>query len=150
MSSRSEKLRRRQRRKEKKQRRSTGLVPPLGGPDHLVVNLPGAVKMSEVILTLVEPEWDLCHDQEAAKKLLTLGITAWNAALMSGAKGKAFLEDLAQTFPVDLRQDFFEIVERFIRRKEELFPHIQRPIISFDLDWRPSGQPYLRVISRLA
>jgi len=67
---------------------------------------------------------------------------------MHGAKRTAFLEKMAQTLPADLRPDFREVVEPFIRRKEELFPFIQRPILGFDLTWWPDG-PFVSVISGL-
>jgi hypothetical protein len=105
--------------------------------------------MSEALWALVEPEWSGCPDEEAMRKLLAIGIAAWNAALMKGAERRAFLARLAEAFPAELRQDFTQIVEPFIRRKEELFPHIHRPIFSFELTWQ-SGNPYLFVVSGLA
>jgi len=147
MATRSEKLRRCQHRKEKKRPRPNESEYFARPEDLLIVNPSGAVKMSEALLALVEPEMDECADDEAMRKLLTLGMAAWNAALLQGAKRTAMLEDLARTLPIELRQDFIHYVEPFIRRKEELFPHIQRPILSFDLTWLPSGQPYLRVAS---
>jgi len=100
-------------------------------------------------MTLVEPEWHRCPNEGAMQKLLTLGVAAWNAALMQGAKRTTFLDELAHTIPTDLRQDFKEVVEPFIRRKEEIFPHIRRPILSFELTWLASGKPYLSVLSGL-
>jgi hypothetical protein len=150
MTSRAEKLRRRQQRKDKKRRRAPSLgskIAPLR--DILVVEPPGAAKMSEALWALVEPDWNLCSDEEAMRKLLTLGVAAWNAALLKGTKRSAFLENVAQAFPAEARQEFMQIVERFIHRKEKLFPHIQRPLLSFELTW-PSGEPYLTVISGLA
>jgi hypothetical protein len=150
MTSRAEKLRRRQHRKDKKRRRAQSPGSE-SAPfrDILVVDPPGAAKMSEALLALVEPEWNLCSDEEAMRKLLTLGVAAWNAALMKGAKRSAFLEELAQGFPTEARHEFMQVVEPLIHRKEKLFPHIQRPILSFELTW-PSGEPYLSVISGLA
>jgi hypothetical protein len=105
--------------------------------------------MSEVLLALVKPEWDMCADEEAMRKLLTVGVAAWNAALMEGAERTTFLESIARTFPIELRQDLKQVVEPLIRRKEEQFPHIQRPIVSFELTLLASGQPYLLVVSGL-
>ncbi len=151
MSSRSEKLRRRQHRKDKKRQRAGGQASYSARPSDLfVVDSPDGIKMSEVLMALVEQEWEGCRDEEAMRKQLTIGMTAWNAALMEGAKRTALLEDLARTFPVELRQDFIDVVEPLIRRKEELFPHIRRPILSFELTWLPSGDPYLSVVSGLA
>lgn len=150
MSLRQEKLKRRQHRKDKKRRRANGLRGQFTRPEGTIIaDPPGATKMSDVLMALIRPEWDLCEDEEAMRKLLTLGAAAWNAALMTGATRMAFLEDLAQKLPVEARQDFSEIFEPLIRRKEQLFPHIQRPILSFELTMLPSGQHYLSVLSGL-
>jgi hypothetical protein len=149
MASRTEKLRRRQHRKDKKRgARGPGSELARSG-NVLTVNPPGAAKMSEALHDLVEPEWNRCQDEVAMRKLLTLGVAAWNAALIEGAERTAFLEHLAESLPIELRQDFKHVLEPLIRRKKELFPHIQRPILSFELTW-PSGKPYLMVISGLA
>jgi hypothetical protein len=151
MASRAEKLRRRQHRKEKKRRRAGGSASEFGGGgDIFLIDPPGAVKMSEVLKELVEPEWNECADAEAMRKLLTLGAAAWNVALLHGAERTALIERLAQTIPIELRQDFKFVLEPLIRRKEKMFPYIQRPILSFELTRLPSGDPYLTVISGLA
>src|SRR5437016_3675386 len=119
MTSRTEKLRRRQHRKEKKHRRagtvSSKLAPSTG---RVMVEPPGAAKMSEVLLELVRPSMHACADEEAMRKLLTLGIAAWNAGLVKGAARAALLEKLARTFPVEHREDFRQVIEPLIRRKE--------------------------------
>ncbi len=150
MATRAEKLRRRQHRKEKKlkhQDRSPSYVPPVEG--RVVINPPGEVKMSEVLMELIQPEWNDCANEESMQKLLTLGIAAWNAALVPLAKRTAFLDEIASAFPRELRSDFRLVIEPLIRRKEQLFPHIRRPIISYDLTWLNSGDPHLTVMSGL-
>src|SRR3954466_8752717 len=81
MSSRSGKQRRRQHRKEKKQRRSASSGPhpaPLG---KLIVSNPPAVhKMSEVLEDFVAPEWDQAQGEDDMRKILTIGMLAWNLA----------------------------------------------------------------------
>ena len=150
MASRSEKLRRRKNRKEKKQRRGWG---PVAAPDYeqigapLVVNAPGAAKMSAALLELVEPEWDPYADEAKLNDLLTLGIVAWNAALEDGAERRAFLEEMAEALPVEFRQDFKHAVEPYIRRKEALFPHEHRQIISFELTQSSPGKASVSVLS---
>ena len=151
MANRAEKLRRRQRRKEKKVQRgpgSTSYVAPTG--DLVVVNPRGQAKMSDVLTELVRPDWNTCANEEDMRKLLTLGLVAWNAALFQGAKRAAYLDDFAKTFPAESRSDFYFVIEPLIRRKEELFPQNKRPMLSYDLTWLPSGEPYLTVVSGLA
>ena len=150
MASRAEKLRRRQHRKDKKHRPAQSLGSEIAPFRNIVVvDPPGAAKMSEALSALVEPEWHLCPDEEAMRKLLTVGMAAWNAALVTGTERSALLESLAQEFPAESRQEFLQVIEPFIHRKEKLFPDIQRPILSFELTWA-SGKPYLTVLSGLA
>jgi hypothetical protein len=151
MASRSEKLRRRQHRKEKKRQRTHQSASEFGLPrrDTVIVNPPGAAKMSEVLWALVEPDLDTSADEEDMRRLLSLGVIAWNVALLKGAERTKELDSLAQKFPGEQRQAFYQVIDPLIRRKEEQFPHIQRPIVDFDLTWQASGRPFLSVISGL-
>ena len=73
------------------------------------------------------------------RKLLTLGMIGWNAALYTGAKRAEFVGEMARTVPADARTGFADILAMYVRRKEEKFPHIRRPMISFELTMLPSG-----------
>jgi hypothetical protein len=148
MASRAEKLRRRQNRKDKNRRQAQGPTWHVASPHRIVVNPPGREKMSEALVALVQPEWDSCQSEEAMKKLLTIGIVAWNAALRTGEERTALLEETAASLPAEVRGDR-EIVEVYIRRKEELFPKNKRPMFDFELSWR-SGNPHNQVLSGLA
>jgi hypothetical protein len=105
--------------------------------------------MSEVLISLIQPEWEGCANEEEMRKLLTIGAAAWNVALLKRAERAAFTERLALAIPIELRQDFKLVLEPLISRKEQMFPQIRRPIFSFELTRLPSGKPYLRVISGL-
>jgi hypothetical protein len=148
MASRSEKVLRRQRRKEKKRKGKWEVGAAPSRPEvAVVVSPPGATKMSEVLLELIQPEWnESVADEDSLRKLLTLGAAAWNASLMPAAERRSFLNSFAETLPAELRPDFHEILEPLIRRKEEQFPHIKRPILSFELSWQAS-YPQLSVMS---
>jgi hypothetical protein len=148
MASRAEKLRRRQHRKDKNRRQALlREADPMAATTRVVVDAPsGAVKMSEVLWALVEPECSGDEDEEQLGKLLTLGVAAWNAGLVQGKKRAEFVDRVAQGFPIELRPDFKRVIEPLVRRKEELFPHIQRAIISFELTWT-TGKPHLSVLS---
>jgi hypothetical protein len=150
MATRVEKLRRRQRRKAKKlQRRAASASYVAQAETLLVVNPRGEIKMSDVLMELIQPEWNTCDTEETMHKLLTLGIAAWNAALLPLDERAAFLDEFATTFPAELRSTFRDVIEPLIRRKEELFPHIERPILSYDLTWLNPHNPHLTVVSGL-
>lgn len=106
--------------------------------------------MSDALMALIRPEWNTCANEEAMHKLLTLGMTTWNAALLPLDKCTAMLDDLAATLPSELRADFALVIEPLIRRKEQLFPHVRRPMLSYDLTWLAAGKPYLTVLSGLS
>lgn len=150
MASRTEKLRRRQHRKDKKRQRASGNGSVSVGPGDLLVGNPTRqFKMSDALMAIIQPEWNGCEGEEAMRKLLMLGVVGWNAALMTGAERTAFLEKLGQTLPNEMREDFKQMVDLLIRRKEERFRNVHRPILSFELTCRPSGDPYLTVMSGL-
>lgn len=150
MAPRAEKVRRRQQRKERKRQQARARGYEVDLPEcELIFNPPGEIKMSEALQALVEPEWYDCKTEDAMRRLLTLGMTAWNASLLDAVKRTALLDKLAQTLPVELRADFPLVVEPLIHRKEQLFPHVKRPMLNFQLTWQPSGEPYLTVISGL-
>ncbi len=149
MASRAEKLRRRQHRKDKKRRQGGGPASDFDRAGSLVVvNPPGEAKMSEALWALVEPEVHR-YAEDKVERLLTMAVAGWNAALTHGAERVAFLEHLAEAISPEVRREFREVVEMYIRRKEELFPNIHRPIISFELAWT-TGKPFLSVLSALA
>jgi hypothetical protein len=72
--------------RRRKQKRFEGLERKLRqGPfaaEKIVIEPPGQVKMSEVLEAFVEPYIGFADTQEDHRKLLTLAITAWNAALL--------------------------------------------------------------------
>ena len=150
MSSRSEKQRRREHRKAKKQRRSASSSPdvaPLG--DLILSNPPGVPKMSEILEGFVAPEWAQARGEDDMRKILSIGIVAWNLALLPLSKRAAALEKILQQVPSAARANYRDVVETLVRRKDSQFPHIQRAILSFDLTCRPGADPYLQVISSL-
>ena len=150
MATRAVKLRRRQHRKDKKSRPARQAQPALS-PDFLLIETPpGKVKMSEALLELLDFEWQQCEDDASLRKLLTIGVAAWNAALVQGLRRTELVEKLAQGLPSAVRQDFRDFVDALIRRKEQLFSANRRPILDFQLTWPAPRQPYVQVISALS
>jgi hypothetical protein len=114
----------------------------------IVVSPPGERKMSEVLLEFLEPYSKHWATEEQFKKLVTVGLVAWNAALMSGRARDDFIEKMAKAVPPELRPEMREIVDEMVRRKEAHFANIRRTIVSFDVTMTPSG-PHLSVLSTL-
>lgn len=109
---------------------------------------PGVEKMSEVLWDFVDPYLDSAETEDALRKLLTLGMAAWNAAVAGPTKGEELIRDLEQTLPPEAREHFRVIIDPLIQRKLRYFSDNQRIILDFTLTMQPSG-PYLQVASTL-
>ena len=141
--------------KGKRQKDKRARRPPPGRTQHplpdsgmMVLAPRGETKMSEVLLEFLEPYSEHWSTEEGFRKLLTVGLVAWNAALLSGSKREQFLQDMVQALPAEVRADMRSIVEEMIRRKETHFAANKRAIIDYQLTMTPSG-PHLSVISSL-
>lgn len=140
---------------ERKKKRLTGLRSSLEkGPmrgSKVVIEPRGQVKMSDVLAEFVSPYADDCEDLEAYRKLLNLGMLAWNAAVVPGDRGWELVErTLRKSFPRDpaLLADARAMASDLVQRKQACFASIDRLIVSFELTERPSGW-HLSVASTL-
>ena len=126
---------------------------PAVPPGSKVVYEPaGGEKMSEVLEDFVEPYRELADTDDSFRKLLTLGMLAWNAALLPEDQRWAMIDEmLAAGFSRCSKADLAagrEVVEVLVRRKEEQFAENQRAIISFQLTDTGDGY-HLSVASTL-
>jgi hypothetical protein len=139
-------LKKQRRMRRLKQRRSR----PASIPQHglAVYDLPGVAKMSEVLLDFVEPYRDLVGTDEALRKLLTVAMVAWNAALLPPSDREELIASTTQAHPPEMREDYRAILEPLIQRKLAVFPANRRGIVNFDLSMGASG-PHLLVTSTL-
>jgi hypothetical protein len=93
--------------------------------------------MSEVLEDFVEPYRALAETEDDFRKLLHIGVLAWNAALMPDDRRRAFIDEmleagLSRATGAD-RAQAREIVEMLVRRKLEHFAANRRAIVSFEL-----------------
>ncbi len=135
-------------RRRRQLRKKMGRSSFLPGDTTIIYDLPGAAKMSEVLLEFVEPYMESAPTEDALRKLLTLAIVAWNAALIPPAEREALIRKTEDGLPPDMRSDFRAILEPMILRKQQLFSDNRRAIIEYELTMRPAG-PYLQVMSTL-
>ncbi len=102
-----------------------------------VASPPGMEKMSDVLEDFVEPYQDSIEGDDAYRKLLTVAVLAWNAALMPEDRQKAMIDDvLSKGLPPgsdDLVAGLRSIVEGMVKRKKAHFSSNRRAIISFEL-----------------
>jgi len=114
---------------------------------------PGGVKMSDVLAGFVGPLAGDWQDAEAYRRLLTLGLVAWNAALQPPSEQQHMVDDVIgkglSGESQYMRQMCREIVDRLILRKQTHFAQYRRPILNFALEDRGGGDYFLSVISVL-
>jgi hypothetical protein len=125
-------------------------APLKAAADPVVVFEPsGQVKMSDVLMDFVAPFEDSWQTPDELRKLLTVAVIAWNAAIAPLEKGLDLLHDTAETVPPHLRADFAGLVVELIRRKLQYFADNRRFVLDFKLIPLPDGEPYLTVMSTL-
>ena len=138
----------REEKKQERRRKQQAWNPDIPGKLQIIKTPAGKERMSELLLELVDPYAPLAPTEQGFRKLLTLGMAAWNVACYTGSKREEFLRDIANTFPADVREEFGSIFESMIRRKETLFPEVTRMMLSYDLTMTADG-PHVQVMSTL-
>lgn len=94
--------------------------------------------MSEVLERFIQPYGQYAEGEEAYRRLLTLGVLAWNAAMAPDAEEQQKMVDdcfdkaMCEEDP-EVRAAGEEIVNQLIERKKTYFAKYRRPIFSFVL-----------------
>jgi hypothetical protein len=154
MSPRKQKNERRKREKQHKRRLQLkqGAAEVPSATRIVRVESGGREKMSEVLEDFVAPWMELADTEDGYRKLITLGVLAWNAALLPDGKQEAMIdqvlrEGMPRISPAE-RTTVRALIQEMIDRKSAHFASNRRAIISFDL--RDTGSSYhLSVISTL-
>jgi hypothetical protein len=101
-------------------------------------------KMSIVLERFMEPYAEECDGIEALRRLYTLGVAAWNAALVPEDERSKTIDELCEKglgrLTADDRQIGRAIIEGLVGRKIAHFSRYFRPIVAFDL--RDMGDSY--------
>jgi hypothetical protein len=114
-----------------------GRMPAIPPGSKVVYEPAGREKMSDVLEDFIEPYRDMADTEDAFRKLLTLALLAWNAALLPEDRRRTMIDEtlgagFSRASEAD-RSQAREFVEVMVRRKEEYFPSNRRAIISFEL-----------------
>jgi hypothetical protein len=131
-------------------KRERGPVIPPGS--RVVYEPTGREKMSEVLEDFIEPYRESADSEDSFRKLLNLGMLAWNVALLPEGERPTVIDEMlrvgfSRAEEADLAQAR-EFVETLVRRKMEQFAANQRAIISFELTDTGDGY-HLSVASTL-
>lgn len=133
----------------RQQERGEALAAPFGEQIRVVRDVPGQVKMSEVLLDLVDSYFRDARDLREMHHSIALGIVAWNTTLRPPDERSAAIDDYLRglpPMPEEVRQAFLEILHVLLQRKLELDPDLRRHILNYDLQTTPHG-PHLNVVS---
>lgn len=102
-------------------------------------------KVSARFLAFLEPYLEEVND-DAYEKLITVGLTAWNIALMPPGRTDDLIDQVINSWPAQLQEDFLDTLQRMIQRKQRLFADDQQCIIDYQLT-DVNGQWQLSVVS---
>ena len=134
-------------RRKQRQRRPPGERSPFS------LGAPAGVRMSDVLGRFVRPFEDQADGEEAYRRLLTLGVVAWNAAMVPDPDEREEMVD--EVIDKVVREEgpggqtaCEEIVNQLIERKKRYFAHYRRPIVSFVLEDMGDGY-HLTVMSAI-
>ncbi len=108
----------------------------------------GEEKMSEVLLEFIKPYVDHVDTEDAHRKLLTIAILAWNAAMLPREKRQEMVNSLLEDMRVPGAKELRSIIEMLIERKLKHFAENKRLIINYELTDLGDGK-HLSVASTL-
>ena len=123
----------------------------LGTDQQIIFHPNGAEKMSSVLLEFIEPYVKFADTDEAYRKLVTIAIVAWNAALLSPEKREEMINNLLKEMKLGFweRRDFRRMMGMMIERKLEHFAENARLIVNYELQ-DLGDRIHLSVVSTLA
>ncbi len=101
--------------------------------------------VSELILDFLSPESPFCPTQEDFKALITLGITAWNIALLDEEIQEEQIQIVMQKLKHDVNME--EAIRGFITRKKKYFDEYKYLISRHEVIFTHNGIPHLSVAS---
>ncbi|MBH8573012.1 hypothetical protein I8752_08265 [Nostocaceae cyanobacterium CENA369] len=103
----------------------------------VVIEPPGAEKMSEVLEDFIEPYINEVNNLGAHRRLLELAVTAWNTSLLPRLQQRETVEKLfnLEMFEgdIEMQQEIKKLVYEMIERRQKYFPKIKRFIADFSL-----------------
>jgi hypothetical protein len=118
------------------------------GGEVLTIPQGGLVSMSAILIDFMEIDSQEWPDEEQLRKVILLGMVAWNAAVASGAARDEMTQSTIATLPPDVRAEARVHLNMLIQRKETLFADNHRLMLDYKLTMGPSG-PYIQIISSL-
>ena len=113
-----------------------------GLSDDLLINPPGQVKMSQVLMEFIEPFADFFDPEEKAEweLLIAIGIVAWNVSLFEPVNQEEMIDDFLNSsreeeglMTQEDEKNMREIIEFMASFKNYAFSEYRRFIVDYDL-----------------
>jgi len=102
-----------------------------------LVNPEGEISISDAISKIIAPYRNTAQNYESFQKLVTIACAAWNATILPVEKRESMLADMRKLMPdQQSREDFTAIVKELMKRKNKLYPKVNRMIIQFKVTER--------------
>ncbi len=102
-----------------------------------LINPEGEISISDAISKIIAPYRDAAPDYKSFHKLVTIACTAWNASILPVAERENMLADMRKLMPdQQSREDFTAIVTELMKRKNKLYPKVNRMIVQFKVTER--------------
>jgi len=105
----------------------------LGGKEVVFIESTDGVKMSEVLEAFIAPYMEFAETEESFKKLVTIAVIAWNAALLPRNAQTKAIDDVLTALPPETQADARSIIGDLMRRKRKYFGKNRRAIIDFEI-----------------
>ncbi|MFZ5819455.1 MAG: hypothetical protein ACOYYJ_06105 [Chloroflexota bacterium] len=97
----------------------------------------GEISISDAILKIMAPYRNAAQDYQSFHKLVTVACFAWNAAILPAEQREGMLADMRKVMPdQQSREDFTEVVKELMKRKNTLYPDVNRMIVQFKVTER--------------
>jgi hypothetical protein len=102
-----------------------------------LINPEGEISISDAVSKIIAPYRDTAQDYKSFHKLVTIACTAWNASILPAEERESMLADMLKLMPdQQSREDFTEIVKELMKRKNWLYPKVNRMIVQFKVTER--------------
>jgi hypothetical protein len=106
---------------------------------------PEARGAADALNELIDPYLSDELTLEQRSRVVTLGVLAWNSALLPEGVWQELVREAVESVPEDLRPHLVKAVEDLRRRKLQLFPQDRRQIVDRELRLQKDGSFYLMV-----
>jgi len=115
-----------------------------------LVETPGEVKMSEIIMDFVGPMLEGASNRQAKESIILMAITAWNICLLPKKEQKKVLASFKSENDMD--DEGMNIIKEMIKLmsdyKKEFYPDVNRFILDYEFT-ESRDDMYLNVVSSM-